>query len=189
MNDTSTVPGLPDDAFEHDGLITKRHVRAGAFAFLRPASGELLWDVGLGSGAMAIEWCRAAPGARAIGLERNPERAARAVRNVAALAPGAVEVREGDVAALVADLPTPDAVFVGGGASPAVVARCWDALPSGGRIVVHGVTVETEAVCVGAYREHGGSLTRIGVETAEPIGRLLGWTPARAITQWAATKA
>lgn len=189
MSDQSTVPGLPDDVFDHDGLITKRHVRAGAFAFLRPAPGELLWDVGLGSGAMAIEWCRAAEGARAIGLERNPERAARAERNIAALAPGAVEVRVGDVTDLLADMPTPDAVFIGGGGSDDVLARCWAALPSGGRIVAHGVTVETEAVCVAAYREHGGSLTRISIETAEPIGRLLGWTPARTITQWAQTRA
>ncbi len=182
------TPGLPDDAFEHDGLITKRHQRASAFAFLRPHPGELLWDVGAGSGAMAIEWARAALGARAIGLERNPERAARARGNVERLAPGAVEIREGDALALLGSLPAPDAVFVGGGATDGVLEAAWAALRPGGRIVVHGVTVETEALLVDAYRAHGGQLARLGVETAEPIGRFLGWTPLRAVTQWSCSR-
>lgn len=180
----STLPGLPDDAFDHDGLITKRHARASAFAFLRPRVGELLWDIGTGSGAMAIEWCRAAPDARAIGLERNPERAARARSNVERLAAGRVEVRVGDAAALVSDLPRPDAVFVGGGATSGVLEACWAALAPGGRLVAHSVTVESEHVLVEMYRAHGGELARIGIEHAEPLGRFLAWTPLRAITAW-----
>lgn len=186
----STVPGLPDEVFEHDGLITKRHARASAFAFLRPAAGEVLWDVGTGSGAMAVEWCRAAPGARAIGLERKAERAARARENVDRLAPGAVDVVECDAFALITagELPAPDAVFIGGGATGGAIDASWNALRPGGRIVVHGVTLDTEALLVEAYREHGGQLARITVETAESLGRFLAWTPLRAITQWSCTK-
>lgn len=183
-----TVPGLPDEAFEHDGLITKRHQRASAFAFLRPVAGQFLWDVGTGSGAMAIEWCRSVPDARAIGLERNPERAARARRNVERLAPGRVEVVEGEAAALLAGLPAPDAVFIGGGVSEQVLDHCWAALPAGGRIVAHAVTLESEALLIERYRRHGGSLARLVVETAEPLGRFLGWVPARPVIAWACLK-
>lgn len=186
--DPGTTPGLPDEAFDHDGLITKRHLRAGAFAYLRPRPGELLWDIGTGSGAMAIEWARAATDARAVGLERRPERAARARANAERLAPGRVLVLEGDALALLPGLPAPDAVFVGGGASDAVLDACWDALGSGGRMVVHGVTLETEALCVERYRAHGGALARLLVEHAEPLGRYLGWTPQRPVIQWSCTK-
>ena len=164
LADRSVLPGLPDDAFEHDGLITKRHQRATAFAFLRPAAGELLWDVGTGSGAMAIEWCRAAPGARAIGLERNPERAARARRNAERWTPGQVRIIEGAASATLA------------------------ALRAGGRVVAHGVTLETEALLAERYRRHGGSLARLSIEIAEPLGRFHGWVPARPVTQWACHK-
>lgn len=182
------TPGLPDECFEHDGLITKRQQRASAFALLRPIEGQLLWDVGTGSGAMAIEWCRAAPGARAIGVERNPERAKRARRNAARLAPGRVEVLLGEAAEILPGLPAPDAVFIGGGVSDGVLSACWAALGTGGRIVAHGVTLETEALLAGYCRTHGGSLTRLMAETAEPLGRFLGWVPARPVTQWACRK-
>lgn len=182
------LPGLPDDAFEHDGLITKRHQRASAFAFLRPQVGELLWDVGTGSGAMAIEWCRAALDARAIGLERQPERAERARRNVARMAPGRVDIIDGEAAETLVDLPTPDAIFIGGGVTDGVLDDCWAALQPGGRIVAHGVTLETEALLADRFRILGGSLTRLMIETAEPLGRFLGWVPARPVTQWACLK-
>lgn len=188
LAECSTTPGLPDEAFEHDGLITKRHVRASAFAFLRPAAGELMWDVGLGSGAMAIEWCRAAPGATAIGLERKAERAERAFRNVERMVPGRVQVVIGEASKTLADLPAPDAVFIGGGVTDGVLDGCWQALKPGGRIVAHGVTLDTETLLAERYRTYGGSLTRLAIENAEPLGRFLSWTPARAVTQWACTK-
>ena len=187
-DDADTTPGLPDDAFEHDGLLTKRHQRASAFAYLRPRPGELLWDIGAGSGAMGIEWARAAADARAIGVERNAERAARARRNAARLAPGRVEIVESDAASAVGALPTPDAAFLGGGVTADVLEACWEALRTGGRIVAHGVTIDTEAVLVAAYRAHGGALARLGVEHAEPIGSFLGWTPLRAVIQWSGRK-
>lgn len=183
------TPGRPDDCFAHDGLITKRAVRAMALAHLRPAPGELLWDIGLGSGAVSIEWCLAAAGALAIGCEIKPERAARAHENITRFGlDERIEVRLGDAATLAADLPVPDAVFVGGGATSGVLEKCWRALRPGGRMVVHSVTLEAEALCVELYAYHGGELTRLAVEHAEPIGRFTGWKPARPIVQWAATK-
>ena len=183
------APGLPDEAFSHDGLITKRHLRASALAHLRPVPGALLWDLGAGAGSVAVEWCRGADGARALAVERVGERASRIVDNATRLAPpGAVEVVRASVAEALPALAPPDAVFVGGGATMAVVEAAVDALRGGGRLVVHGVTVETEQLCVDAYRRWGGELARISVERAEPIGRLLGWTPARTVVAWSWVK-
>ncbi|MCT1458619.1 precorrin-6Y C5,15-methyltransferase (decarboxylating) subunit CbiT [Aestuariimicrobium sp. p3-SID1156] len=179
------APGLPDDLFEHDGLITKRHIRATAVGHLRPLPGQLLWDVGTGAGSIAIEWCRGADGARAIGLERNPTRAGRARANAARLTPaGSLEVREGPAAEALDSLPAPDAVFVGGGLSSAVLDRAVARIRPGGRIVAHGVTVEAELVCAQAHSRWGGQLSRMQVELGEPLGSLQGWTPGRTVIQW-----
>ena len=181
--------GLPDDAFEHDGQLTKRDLRASALARLLPAPGQLLWDVGAGAGSLGIEWMRAHPTCRAVALEADAARAERIGRNARSLGVPALLVVCATAPEALSDLATPDAVFVGGGASrPGVLQRCLDALPGGGRIVVHGVTVETEAVLAAAYAQHGGELTRMHVEHAAQIGSFTGWTPARAVTQWAFTK-
>lgn len=180
--------GLPDDAFEHDGQLTKRDLRAAALARLLPAPGQLLWDVGAGAGSVGIEWMRAHPTCRTVAVEADPQRAERIVRNARSLGVPALRVVCAAAPEALSDLATPDAVFIGGGASrPGVLQRCLDALPDGGRIVAHAVTVETEAVLVAAYAEHGGELTRIHVEQAEPVGSFTGWTPSRAVTQWAFT--
>jgi precorrin-6Y C5,15-methyltransferase (decarboxylating) len=181
--------GLPDEAFEHDGQLTKRDLRAAALARLLPAPGQLLWDVGAGAGSVSIEWMRAHPTCRAVAVEADFARAERIGRNARSLGVPAVHVVCGSAPDALQDLATPDAVFVGGGASRSgVLQRCLDALSGGGRIVAHGVTVETEAVLAAAYGAHGGELTRIHVEHAAPVGSFTGWTPARAVTQWAFTK-
>ncbi|UMB71313.1 precorrin-6y C5,15-methyltransferase (decarboxylating) subunit CbiE [Mycobacterium paraterrae] len=181
--------GLPDDAFEHDGQLTKRDLRASALARLLPAPGQLLWDVGAGAGSVGIEWMRAHPTCRAVAVEADPQRADRIARNARSLGVPALHVVSGAAPEALSELASPDAVFIGGGASrTGVLRRCLDALPGGGRIVVHGVTVETEAVLAAAYAEHGGELTRIHVEHAAPVGSYTGWTPSRAVTQWAFTK-
>jgi precorrin-6Y C5,15-methyltransferase (decarboxylating) len=186
---TGWAPGLPDDAFEHDGQLTKRDLRAAALARLLPAPGQLLWDVGAGAGSVGIEWMRAHPTCRAVAVEADPQRAERITRNAKSLGVPALHVVYGTAPESLSELATPDAIFIGGGASrPGVFQRCVDALPGGGRIVVHGVTVETEALLAAAYREHGGELTRIHVEHAAPVGSFTGFTPARAVTQWAFTK-
>jgi precorrin-6Y C5,15-methyltransferase (decarboxylating) len=181
--------GLPDDAFEHDGQLTKRDLRAAALARLLPAPDQLLWDVGAGSGSVGIEWMRAHPTCRAVAIEADLQRAERITRNARSLGVPALHVVCGKAPESLSDLASPDAIFVGGGASrPGVLQRCVDALPVGGRIVVHAVTVETESVLAAAHAEHGGELIRIHVERAAPVGSFTGWTPSRAVTQWALTK-
>ncbi|MDT0202195.1 precorrin-6y C5,15-methyltransferase (decarboxylating) subunit CbiE [Nocardioides sp. AE5] len=185
----SWVAGLPDDAFEHDGQLTKRDLRASALARLAPMPGQLLWDVGAGAGSIGIEWMRAHPTCRTIAVEAHPERAARVTRNAHALGVPDLVVVEGRSPEALDGLERPDAIFIGGGArGDGLLEKCQEALRPGGRLVVHGVTLETEALLATAYAAHGGELTRIGVETAAPIGGLTGWTPARAVTQWAWTK-
>ncbi|WGT46165.1 precorrin-6Y C5,15-methyltransferase (decarboxylating) subunit CbiT [Tessaracoccus lacteus] len=184
-----SAPGLPDAAFAHDGLITKRVVRASALAHLRPLPGQLLWDVGTGAGSISVEWCRGADGARAIGIERRAERAERALANADRLTvPGAFTLAEGDAEEMLRELPAPHAVFVGGGGSMTVLEIAHAALPEGGRLVLHGVTIEAEMLAVAAQERWGGELCRIQVETAAPLGGLRGWTPARTVIQWALVK-
>lgn len=180
------VAGLPDDAFEHDGQLTKRDLRASALSRLAPVPGEHLWDVGAGAGSVGIEWMRAHPTCTATAVEANDERAARITNNARALGVPGLQVVHGKAPAALDGLPAPDAVFIGGGATaPGVLDACLAALRPGGRIVVHGVTLETEQLLAAAYADHGGELTRISVETTAPIGTFTGWTPARAVTQWA----
>ena len=184
-----STPGLPDEAFESDGLITKRAVRAVALAQLRPLPGQLLWDVGTGAGSIAIEWCRGAQGAKAIGLERRAERAERALRNADRLTRGgSFSIVLGEVADSLPALPAPDAVFVGGGGTMKVLEFAMSALNPGGRLVAHGITLEAEELCVQAQRTWGGQLMRVGVEIAEPLGSLSGWRPLRTVISWAALK-
>ena len=182
--------GLDDALFEHDGQITKREVRAATLAALAPRVGELLWDIGAGSGSVAVEWLLAHPANRAIGIEPRPERAARAARNAQAMGVHLV-VREGRAPAALAGLPPPDAVFIGGGMTgDGVLDAAWAALRAGGRaggrIVANAVTIETEAVLFAAHAAHGGTLTRIAVERLDAVGRMHGFRPAMTVTQWAA---
>lgn len=184
------VAGLPEDAFEHDGQITKRDVRASALARLAPLPGQLLWDVGAGAGSVGIEWLRAHSTCRAIAIEARQERAERIVRNASQLGVPALRVVTGHAPAALEELDRPHAIFVGGGATEAgLVDACWEALLPGGRLVIHGVTLETESLLAERYAAFGGELTRLHVEHAAPIGAFTGWSPARAVTQWSITKA
>lgn len=181
----SWAPGLPDSAYENDGQLTKRDLRASALARLMPAPGQLLWDVGAGAGSVGIEWMRAHPTCRTIAIESNPERAARIARNAAALGVPDLQVVKGRAPDALAGLPAPDAIFIGGGATcEGVLDTCLAALKPGGRLVVHGVTLETETLLARAYADHGGELTRIGVAVAERIGGFTGWSPGRVVSQW-----
>lgn len=185
------APGRPEGAFDHDGQITKRDVRASAIAHLRPTPGALLWDLGAGSGAVSIEWALGAHGARAVSVERDPARAERIRANASRLGvPREVDVVHADHTDLAAleDLPDPDAVFVGGGLTIDLAEQAWTRLRPGGRFVAHAVTLTAEAVLLELHRRHGGQLTRITVEHATALGPHLSWTPARAIVQWSAQK-
>ncbi|MGW2227225.1 precorrin-6y C5,15-methyltransferase (decarboxylating) subunit CbiE [Streptomyces formicae] len=183
------VPGLPDAAYESDGQLTKRHVRAATLAALAPAPGELLWDVGGGSGSIAVEWMRAHPSCRAHTVEKNPVRAERITRNAERLGVPGLRVVTGAAPAALAELPTPDAVFIGGGlTAPGLLDACWAALPVGGRLVANTVTLESEALLADWYRRHGGDLVRLAVAQAVPVGGFTGWRQAMPVTQWSVTK-
>jgi precorrin-6Y C5,15-methyltransferase (decarboxylating) len=181
--------GLPDAAFEHDGQLTKRDIRALTLSALAPLAGARLWDVGAGAGSIAIEWMLSHPACRAIAIEERPERAARIGRNARALGVPSLHVVQARAPEGLDALPTPDAVFIGGGASePGVFEACWSALPAGGRLVVNAVSLESEALLLSWYAAHGGELSRISIEHAAPLGTLTGWRPAMPITQWSVQK-
>ena len=183
------APGLDDTWFENDGQLTKAEIRAVTLAALAPRAGQLLWDIGAGSGSVGIEWCLRHRRNRCIAVEQHPERAARIRRNAAELGVDALDVVVGRAPEALAALPAPDAVFIGGGASdPAVFETAWTALQSGGRMVVNAVTLETEVLLADLFARHGGALRRIAIARAEPLGGLHGWRTALPITQWAATK-
>ncbi|MDQ4060444.1 MAG: precorrin-6Y C5,15-methyltransferase (decarboxylating) subunit CbiT, partial [Pseudomonadota bacterium] len=185
----SRAPGLPDDAYAHDGQITKREVRAATLARLSPRPGELLWDIGAGSGSIGIEWMRAAPRARAVGIELRADRATRARENAAALGVPGYHVVEGRAPEALAGLDAPDAIFVGGGlTSPDLLQACWITLKPGGRLVANAVTLESEALLPRAFAERGGDLVRLAVARAEPVGGYTGWRPLMPVTQWAVEK-
>jgi precorrin-6Y C5,15-methyltransferase (decarboxylating) len=185
---TSLASGLPDEAFDHDGQLTKRDLRASALARLMPRPGELLWDVGAGAGSIAIEWLRSDPGCRAIAIEHNLDRVKRIRGNAEALGVPGLEVLHSEAPDALASLPLPHAVFVGGGATGETLERSWSALRPGGRLVVHAVTQETEMIMVDCWKRYGGELARLSVEHLESIGRYHGWRPARAVVQWSAVK-
>jgi precorrin-6Y C5,15-methyltransferase (decarboxylating) len=181
--------GLPDELFEHDGQITKREVRALTLSALAPRRGELLWDIGAGAGSVAIEWMLADPSLRAIAVEADPGRAARIGRNALALGVPGLEVVEGMAPAALAGLPRSHAVFIGGGGSDdGVIDAAIEALPAGGRLVANAVTLEMEALLLARRAALGGTLTRIAVSRAAPVGSMQGWRPAMPVTQWSWVK-
>jgi precorrin-6B C5,15-methyltransferase / cobalt-precorrin-6B C5,C15-methyltransferase len=184
-----TVPGLPDAAFEDDGQLTKREVRAVTLSRLAPVPGQLLWDVGGGAGSIGIEWMRTSPSCRAVAVEARADRAERIRRNAVRLGVPGLEVVEGRAPDALAGLPAPDAVFVGGGATAqGLLEACWAALPAGGRLVANAVTVESEAVLATWFAGVGGDLVRLAVQRAEPVGGFTGWRSAMPVTIWSVVK-
>lgn len=179
--------GRPDAWFDHDGQITKRPARALTLSALGPRAGELLWDIGAGSGSIAIEWLLAHPSTRAIAFEREPLRAARARANAAALGVDRLIVAEGAAPAILADQPLPAAVFVGGGLSPALLDWFEANLPAGTRVVANAVTLESEALLSRWHARRGGSLLRVELAEAAPIGTRRAWRSAYPLVQWSAT--
>ena len=181
--------GLPDEAFRHDGQLTKRENRAAALSALGPLQDELLWDIGAGCGSIAIEWLRHDRSLKAVAIERDAVRAAMIRDNAAALGTPNLQLVEGEAPEALRNLPEPDAVFIGGGTGRAgVIDTAWSALRSGGRLVAHAVTVESELALFAGYHAHGGEVTRLHVQRMEPIGALHGWKPMMPVTQWRAVK-
>jgi precorrin-6Y C5,15-methyltransferase (decarboxylating) len=181
----STVPGLPDDSYDTDGQLTKREVRALTLAALAPLPGELLWDVGAGTGTVAIEWLRSHPDCRAVAIEPRAERRARIVANADTLGVPDLVVVPGSAPAALAGLSTPDAVFVGGAVSvDGVIEGALTALRPGGRLVANAVTLEAETALSGWHARLGGELIRIALSKAAPLGGFTTWRPALPVTQW-----
>jgi precorrin-6B C5,15-methyltransferase / cobalt-precorrin-6B C5,C15-methyltransferase len=182
--------GLADALFEHDGQITKREVRAVTLSSLSPRRGELLWDIGAGAGSVAIEWMLAEPlFMRAIAVEERADRAARVLRNAAAFGVPGLDVIEASAPRALANLPAPDAIFVGGGAGePGLLDAAIAALRSGGRLVVNAVTLESEALLIARHAAFGGELIRIAISRAATVGSKTAWRPALPIMQWTWTK-
>jgi precorrin-6Y C5,15-methyltransferase (decarboxylating) len=179
----SLTPGLPDDAYRHDGQLTKRDVRALTLARLAPAPGELLWDVGAGCGSIGIEWMRAHPACRAIAIEANRERQGFIEHNRDALGVPGLQLVAGKAPDALAGLPSPDAIFIGGGVTaPGVLDACWSALKSGGRLVANAVTLQGEAALIAWREQHSGTLTRIALADAQPLGGFETWRPVLPIT-------
>lgn len=183
----ANVPGLPDEAFAHDGQITKRPVRAITLSALAPRSEELLWDIGAGSGSISVEWCLA--GGRAIAIEARADR----VQNIRANSANfglekRITVVEGRAPEALAALPAPAAIFVGGGCDASLLAVVWDLMPPRARLVVNAVTLETEALLVRWHETHGGELLRMALSQAAPLGGSRGWVPSRPVVQWSAVK-
>jgi precorrin-6Y C5,15-methyltransferase (decarboxylating) len=181
--------GLADDLFEHDGQITKREIRCLTLSALAPRRGEVLWDVGAGSGSVAIEWLLGGGSLNAFAIEERSDRVARINRNAAAFGVPHLTVIEGSAPAALQGLAVPDAVFVGGGAAtPGLIDAVQSALRSGGRLVVNCVSLETEMILLQYQSRCGGSLTRISIARAGPIGgedkRMTGWRSALTLMQW-----
>lgn len=182
------VPGLSDDLFHHDGTMTKQEVRAVTLAKLMPMRGALLWDVGTGCGSVAVEWMRAARYARAIGIEPRADRRAMAADNALALGVPKLQLIDGVAPAALQGLEPPDAVFIGGGFSKQTFDHVWDALRPLGRLVVNAVTLESEARLLEMHKTYGGSLVKLQINRAEPVGPLTGWRPFMPVTQWSLIK-
>ncbi len=178
------LPGLPDSAYHHDGQLTKREVRAITLAALAPMPGELLWDVGAGCGSIGIEWLRSHPRCQAIAIEQHAHRLQFIADNMAALGTPHLQLIQGKAPTALKDLPTPDAIFIGGGVTaPELLATCWTALRSGGRLVANAVTVESELQLLQWHQQVGGELTRIAIQRTQNIGGFLGWKPLIPVTQ------
>lgn len=185
------TPGLDDSLFEHDGQLTKREVRAVTLSALAPRRGELLWDVGLGAGSVAIEWLLSGAAMRSVGFESDLERAARAARNAASLGVPDLRIVQGRAPDAFAGQEAPDAIFLGGGLSNAgLLEAAWSALKPGGRIVANAVSIASEALLIAAFQDQGGELVRLEVAKAGKAGTgsVFVWRPAAPIVQWRVTK-
>ena len=183
----SRIVGLSDDVYHHDGQLTKCEVRAITLSALAPNAGELLWDVGAGCGSIAIEWMRSHPRCQAIAIEKS--RTHFISENAIALGTPNLKIIEGKAPEILQGLPTPDAIFIGGGATvPYLFETCWENLRSHGRLVANIVTLEGEQKLFQWQQKYGGTLTQISISRAEAIGAFLGWKPMRPVTQWQVIK-
>jgi precorrin-6Y C5,15-methyltransferase (decarboxylating) len=191
----SRIPGLPDEAFFHDGQLTKREIRAVSLSRLMPVVDQVLWDVGAGCGSVAIEWMRTSPRCRAVAIEKSKSRLKLIKQNSQELGVPMLQIISGSAPEVLGDLPAPDAVFIGGGLSSGnLLETCWNALKPGGRLVANAVTLEGEQKLLQWQNKNSGKsgasgdLTRLSISRAEKIGRFQGWKEIRSVIQLAVIK-
>lgn len=185
----SRLAGLPDDAFIHDGQLTKREVRAATLAALAPAPDQLLWDIGAGCGSVAIEWMRAARGCEAVAVERDERRRKMIAANADQLGTPRLKVIAGEAPKALSGLPPPHAVFIGGGVGvPGVFETAWQALHHGGRLVANVISIEGEMHLYDLHEKHGGELLRIAISKLDPVGKYRALKPRMPVVQWWVTK-
>ncbi|MHC1547758.1 precorrin-6y C5,15-methyltransferase (decarboxylating) subunit CbiE [Phyllobacterium sp. K27] len=183
------MAGLPDEAYQHDGQLTKRDVRAVTLAHLAPLPGELLWDVGAGCGSIGIEWMRSHPKCRTIAIEADEKRQALITQNSKTLGVPDLELVRGQAPAVLAKLNSPDAIFIGGGVTdPGVLDACWLGLKPGGRLVANAVTIQSEMALVKWREMHGGDLIKLSVSHAQPLGSFDSWRSALPVTIYTVRK-
>lgn len=192
-NILARIPGLPDEAFVHDGQLTKREVRAVALSKLMPIVDQVLWDVGAGCGSVAIEWMRTSRRCHAVAIEKSKSRLKMIEQNAVELGVPLLQIVSGTAPQALQNLPAPDAIFVGGGLSSTeqsgnMLEICWNALNPGGRMVAHAVTFETEQQLLKWQKINGGDLTRLSISRADSIGKFQGWKPMRSVTQYSVIK-
>ena len=180
--------GISDEWFDHDGQITKQPIRAMTLSALAPRPGDVLWDLGAGSGSIAIEWLLSCPSLQAVAVEKHPARAATIRENAVKLGVDRLQIVEADIETALDTLPAPNCVFVGGGLRESSLTQLWDRLPAGTRLVANGVTLETDQLLISAYQRFGGHLMRLEVSQLQAIGTMHGWKAAYPITQWTVTR-
>lgn len=181
--------GLPDEAFDTDGQLTKREIRAVTLARLAPLPNQTLWDVGAGSGSIGIEWMRVHPSCSCIAFETRADRAARIRLNAAQLGVPTLKVIEGTAPAAFVGVRAPHVIFMGGSVDDDhLFDACWAALPAGGRLVANGVTIQSESSLAVRHTLYGGDLVRMMIARTDRIGDSLGWRPMMPITQWTVIK-
>ena len=184
----SKASGKDDALFANDGQITKRPIRALTLSALAPKFGEHLWDLGTGSGSIAIEWLLSHPSVTATAVEANSERAARAAHNAMTLGVERLDVITAKSIDVLDDLPAPDVVFVGGGLTQELLDALWNIMPVGCRFVTNAVTLESEVIVAQAHAAKGGELMRIEIANSKPLGTKRGWSSAYPIVQWSVTR-
>ncbi|NNG65129.1 precorrin-6Y C5,15-methyltransferase (decarboxylating) subunit CbiT, partial [Pseudomonas fragi] len=151
--------------------------------------GQLLWDVGAGSGSIGIEWMRTYPSCRTLAIEADAGRQQLIEHNRDALGVPGLQLIRGKAPQALEGLERPDAVFIGGGVTrEGVLDTCWQQLKPGGRLVANAVTLQSEMLLMSWRERHGGELTRIHIAQAQPLGEFDTWRQALPITLLDVTK-
>lgn len=169
--------GLDADQLAVDrGLITKKPVRAAALALLRIEAGHVVWDLGSGSGAVALEASVLAHEGRVIAVERSAGRAMGIQENRRRFGAANVEVRLGQAPDCLPGLPDPQRVFIGGGLSgddgDDILGHVCLRLPVGGRVVVSCVLLDSFSLCRRFFEDMAWPVEILQISAAE--GKTLG---------------